>query len=156
MYDPIGSEPGQAGLRGAYVGFGNTAEAARDAVQGRRQRGVKADGAFDRRTGAGYVSHREGDYARAQAAGVECVPLLVETFGGMSPALYDALREASDWRSNKLTSCEHDETTWSRARTWMTFVAQRISVAVQLSSAQEVAEVLGSLSVAADPRACSE
>ena len=79
------------------------------------------------------------------------MPLLVETFGGMSPALYDALREASDWRSNKLTSCEHDETTWS-ARTWMTFVAQRISVAVQLSSAQEVAEVLG-LSVAADPRA---
>ena len=131
--------------------FGNTAEAARDAVQGRRQRGVKADGAFDRRTGAGYVSHREGDYARAQAAGVECVPLLVETFGGMSPALHDALREASDWRSNKLTSSEHDETTWS-ARTWMTFVAQRISVAVQLSSAQEVAEALG-LSVAADPRA---
>ena len=33
----------------------------------------------------------------------------------------------------------------------MTFVAQRISVAVQLSSAQEVAEALG-LSVAADPR----
>ena len=46
---------------------------------------------------------------------------------------------------------ENDETTWS-ARTWMTFVAQRISVAVQLSSAQEVAEALG-LSVAADPRA---
>ena len=45
----------------------------------------------------------------------------------------------------------YDETTWS-ARTWMTFVAQRISVAVQLSSAQEVAEALG-LSVAADPRA---
>ena len=54
-------------------------------------------------------------------------------------------------RNNKLTSSEYDETTWS-ARTWMTFVAQRISVAVQLSSAQEVAEALG-LSVAADPRA---
>ena len=25
VYDPIGSEPGQAGLRGAYVGFGYTA-----------------------------------------------------------------------------------------------------------------------------------
>jgi len=46
---------------------------------------------------------------------------------------------------------EYDEATWP-ARTWMTFVAQRISVAVQLSSAQEVAEALG-LSVAADPRA---
>ena len=68
MFDPIGSEPGQAGLRGAYVGFGNTAEAARDAVQGRRQRGVsvKADGAFDRRTGVGFLrqpSGWEGDYA---------------------------------------------------------------------------------------------
>ena len=81
----------------------------------------------------------------------ERVPLLVETFGGMSPALYDALREASDWRANKLTSSEYDETTWS-ARTWMTFVAQRISVAMQLSLAQEIAEALG-LSVAADPRA---
>ena len=73
----------------------------------------------------------------------------------MSPALYDALREASDWRANKLTSSEYDETTWS-ARTWMTFVAQRISVVVQLSSAQEVAEALGLSvhgTVAADPRA---
>ena len=61
------------------------------------------------------------------------------------------LRTASEWRSNKLTASEYDETTWS-ARTFMAFAAQRISVAVQLSMAQEVAEALG-LSVAADPRA---
>ena len=60
-------------------------------------------------------------------------------------------RAAAEWRSNKLTSSEYDETTWS-ARTWLTFVAQRLSVAVQLSVAQEAAEALG-LSVAADPRA---
>ena len=48
-------------------------------------------------------------------------------------------------------SSEYDETTWS-ARSFMAFAAQRISVAVQLSMAQEVAEALG-LSVAADPRA---
>ena len=41
--------------RSAYVGFGNTAEAAADAVVGRRRRGVPADGRFDRRTGAGHV-----------------------------------------------------------------------------------------------------
>jgi len=34
VYDPIGSAPGEAGLRGAYIGLGNTAEAARDTVQG--------------------------------------------------------------------------------------------------------------------------
>ena len=151
VFDPISSVPGETRLRGAYVGFGNTAEAAHDAVRGRRRRGVKTDGAYNRRTGAGYVSHKDGDYARAQAEGVECVPLLVETFGGLSPALTSVLREAADWRSNKLTSSEYDETTWS-ARTWLTFVAQRISVAVQLSMAQEAAEALG-LSVAADPRA---
>ena len=116
---------------------------------GRRERGVK--GTFNRRTGEGYVSPKPGDYARAQASGVRCVPLLVETFGGMSPQLVDALRAAAEWRKNKLTSSEYDETTWS-ARTWMAFVTQRLSVAAQLSMAQEVAEALG-LSVAADPRA---
>ena len=68
-----------------------------------------------------------------------CVPLLVETFGGLSPALMHELRAAAEWRSNKLTSSEYDETTWS-ARTWLTFVAQRLSVAVQLSVAQEAAD----------------
>ena len=43
-----------------------------------------------------------------------------------------------------------DETTWS-ARTWLSFVSQRLSVPTQLAAAQEVAEALG-LSVAADPR----
>ena len=61
------------------------------------------------------------------------------------------LREAAEWRSNKLSASKYDETTWA-ARPWMTFVAQRFSVAVQLSMAQEAAEALG-LSVAADPRA---
>ena len=55
-----------------------------------------------------------------------------------------------DWRQNKLTSSEYDETTWS-ARTWLSWVSQRLSVATQLAAAQEVAEALG-LSVAADPR----
>ena len=36
--------------------------------------------------------------------------------------------------------------------TWMAFTTQRLSVSVQYSAAQEVAEALG-LSVAADPRA---
>ena len=58
VFDPISSVPGQTGLRGAYVGFGNTAEAAADAVVGRRRRGVPADGRFDRRTGAGTATTR--------------------------------------------------------------------------------------------------
>eukprot|EP00964_Phaeocystis_antarctica_P146635 scaffold113000_cov57-Phaeocystis_antarctica.AAC.4 len=60
-------------------------------------------------------------------------------------------RRAAEWRKNKLKASEYDETAWS-ARTWMAFVTQRLSVASQLSMAQEAAEALG-LSVAADPRA---
>ena len=149
VFDPIGSTSESAGERGGHVGFGNTAERANDVVLGRRGRG--AAGFFNRKTGAGYVSPKAGDYARAQASGVRCVPLLVETFGGLSPPLVDALRTAAEWRKNKLTASEYDETTWS-ARTWMAFVTQRLSVASQLSMAQEAAEALG-LSVAADPRA---
>ena len=40
---------------------------------------------------------RPGDYARAQASGERCVPLLVETFSGLSPQLVDALRAAAEW-----------------------------------------------------------
>ena len=99
------------------MGFGNTAEAAHDAVRGRRRRGVKTDGAYNRRTGAGYVSHKDGDYVRVRRRrpeGVECVPLLVETFGGLSPALTGVLREAADWRSNKLISSEYYPSTTRR------------------------------------------
>ena len=105
---------------------------------------------FDRRTGGGHVRQKLGDYDRAVGAGVTVVPLLVETFGGCAPPLMSALQRAADWRQNKLTSSEYDETTWS-ARTWLSFVSQRLSVATQLAAAQEVAEALG-LSVAADPR----
>ena len=80
-----------------------------------------------------------------------CVPLLLETFGGFSPEVVSTLRGAAEWSKNKLaSSVEYDETTWA-ARTWTSFVSQRISVAAQLAMAQEAAEALG-LSVAADPR----
>ena len=92
-----------------------------------------------------------GDYARAIENGVECVPLLVETFGGFGPELVKVFERAAEWRQNKLTSSEYDETTWA-ARKWLPFVLQQISDAVQLAMAQEIAEALG-LSVAADPRA---
>ena len=53
--------------------------------------------------------------------------LLVEPSGACGPRLAELLVEAAEARSNKLTSSEYDETTWS-ARTWLTFVRQRISV----------------------------
>ena len=149
IFDPIGSRLQDTGERGAYVACGNTHEAAVDVVLGRRER--PGEGRFNRRTGAGRVAAKRGDYARAIENGVECVPLLVETFGGFGPELVKVFERAAEWRQNKLTSSEYDETTWA-ARKWLPFVLQQISVAVQLAMAQEIAEALG-LSVAADPRA---
>ena len=77
-------------------------------------------------------------------------PKPMETFGGFGPGLMGVLRQADDWRQGHLVSSEYDETTWA-ARNYMAFAAQRISVAVQISLAQVIAEALG-LSVAADPR----
>ena len=65
------------------------------------------------------------------------VLMLVETFDGLGPALVEELRKGAEWRANKLTASEYDETTWS-ARTWMAFTTQRLSVAAQYSAAQEV------------------
>ena len=151
VFDPLGSDPSKVEERAGYVAFGATLERAQTVVLGRSERGHEGDGAFNRLTGAGHVQAVPGDYARAQEVGVRCVPLLIETFGGWAPELVEVLQVAATWRSNKLAGSEYDETTWS-ARTWLTFAAQRISVATQLSAAQEVAQALG-LSVAADPRA---
>ena len=91
-----------------------------------------------------------------KASGVRCVPLLVETFGGLSPRASshsvrrrsgvgrkiqveqaDGVRTASEYRTTRRPA-------WS-ARTWMAFVTQRLSVASQLSMAQEAAEALTTL-----------
>eukprot|EP00964_Phaeocystis_antarctica_P053431 scaffold31355_cov68-Phaeocystis_antarctica.AAC.2 len=70
-------------------------------------------GNFIASTGAGYVSPKDGDYARAEALGLRVVLMLVETFGGLGPALVEELRKGAEWRANKLSASEYDETTWS-------------------------------------------
>jgi len=150
VFDPLGAAAADVEQRGAFVAFGNTAPEATRVVNGRLQRGVPSDGVFKPRTGAGYVAPFPGDYARAQKAGVEARALLVEPSGACGPELVQLLKDAAESRSNKLTSSEYDETTWS-ARTWLTFVRQRISVAIALASSHEIAQALG-MSVATDPR----
>jgi len=109
--------------------MGNTSEEAAALVRGRLQRGEASDGAFKRFNGTGYVPPKDGAYKRAQACGVDVSEWLVETFGGLGERLIGDLQAAGEYRSNKLTAAEYDETTWS-ARTWLSFVYQRLSVAV--------------------------
>ena len=51
------------------------------------------------------------------------------SFGGLGTHLVRLLQEAAEHRNNQLTAAEYDETTWA-ARTWLTFVHHRLSVAV--------------------------
>ena len=51
-------------------------------------------------------------------------------------------------RQNKLRKDEYDATTWS-ARTWLSFKAQKVSVALHRSAVVELANALG-LSAAVD------
>ena len=87
------------------------------------------------------ITSKGGDYARAQRAGIQVAPLLIETFGGFGDDLRQLLREAADIRADRLSHDEYDETTWS-ARTWTTFVAQRISVALHRAAALEILQSL--------------
>ena len=77
--------------------------------------------------------------------------LLCETFGGLGPELVEHLRRAAEYRDNKLTASEYDETTWS-ARSWLSFAKQRISIALHRAVATEIGQALG-LAVGTDPRA---
>ena len=74
----------------------------------------------------------------------------METFGGLGSGLVKLLQVAAEHRNNMLTAAEYDETTWA-ARTWLSFVQQRVSVAVHKAVAREVSDALG-LSAAVDPR----
>ena len=150
IFDSVGSRPEAVGARGAYVAFGNTMPAAREAVLGRAERGEQGT-RFDPRSGAGHVAAIEGAYARALALGVEVQPLLFEVWGGWSPAVVELMRVTAQERGNKLTRNEYDQATWA-TRSWHTFGAQRVSCALARAMAYAVAREL-ELTTARDPRA---
>ena len=79
---------------------------------------------------------------RAQAAGCDVRCLLFETFGGWSPDVVELFRELAEERGNRLYNYEYDATTWS-ARTWLSFQAQKLSVALQYAVALELSNALG-------------
>ena len=149
VFDSCGSDPAATGTRGAYVAFGNTLPSARELVHGRPERG-EAGTRFDPRTGQGHVAAIEGKYARSEELGVDVQALLLEVWGGWSPAVVELMEATATERGNKLTRREYDETTWA-ARSWHVFGAQRISCALTRAVAQAVAHEL-ELTTARDPR----
>ena len=92
--------------------------------------------------GRGYVREAPGAYDRAVRAGCDVRALLFEVWGGWSPEVVEFFRELAAERQNKLESREYDETTWS-ARTWHSFQAQKVSVALHYAVALEMSLALG-------------
>ena len=90
-------------------------------------------------------------YHRALEKGVDVRPLLFETYGGWSPEVVELFTELANERSNKLDKHEYDQATWA-TRTWLSWVVQKVSVALHHAAALEVAHALG-LSAAVDERA---
>ena len=89
----------------------------------------------------GHVEEVDGDYKRARDNGADVRTLLFETFGGFGGGVVELLREAAVARGNKLQGSEYDATTWS-ARTWTSFVAQRVSCALMRQVAWEMATAM--------------
>ena len=67
--------------------------------------------------------------------GCDLTLLCFETLGGFSAEVVELLHD------NKLTPAEYEETTWS-ARSWTTFAAQKISVALHYAAAFEISMAL--------------
>ena len=133
LFDPIGSDASECGMRGAFVAFGATLPRARRIVHGLRERGTPGAGGgthWNWRTGAGYVAPFAAPYDRTRRNGVSVAPLLFETFLSWGPGALELLHEeAAETRGNSLRAAEYDATTWP-ARTWMGFTAQRVSCAL--------------------------
>jgi hypothetical protein len=144
--DPLSSNVEDIGRRGAFVGFGNTAPGTRADVFGLAQRGVKGavaaggSGNFSPRTGAGYVAYKKPDYAHALSrSDTDLLMLLFETYGGWSEPVVRLFRWMQDTVWNKLTKRQYEnEVSWSTS-TWLALQAQRLSVAVHIASAWEIA-----------------
>ena len=81
----------------------------------------------------------KGDYARALEDGHTVDLLLFETFGGWSAPVTKLFKKMRDKVQNKLSKKQYeDEVSWS-TRTWTSLMAQRLSVALHLAAAWEIA-----------------
>jgi hypothetical protein len=148
VFDPLGSSPSKLDVRGATVGFGNTAPDAHKLVLGLRQQGVPGDGNFRPGNGQGYVPAFGGDYARAQDNGYKVVCLLAETFGGFHQGLLGVLYQARDLLEDRLSRDEYDRNSWTTTK-WFTYAVQRLSVALHNACATELHDAVDSALAAA-------
>ena len=138
------------GRRGAFVGFGNTAPGTRADVFGLAQRGVPSRALLPPGVVATFRpapapatsdAYKKPDYAHALSrSDTDLLMLLFETYGGWSEPVVRLFRRMQDKVRNKLTKRQYEnvEVSWSTS-TWLALQAQRLSVAVHIASAWEIA-----------------
>ena len=140
--DPISSDATACQRRGAYIGMGNTAPRFEKQVHGLKQRGDASHENFNPKTGRGYVAACDGDYAQTELLGHDVRALVFESFGGFGVEVVRLLKRLANDVGNKLSARQYDEATWS-TRSWLSFQSQRLSVALHMALAYEVAHELG-------------
>ena len=89
------------------------------------------------------VAYKKPDYAHALSrSDTDLLMLLFETFGGWSEPVVRLFRRMQDKVRNKLTKRQYEnEVSWSTS-TWLALQSQRLSVAVHIASAWEIATEL--------------
>ena len=122
--------------------MGNTAPRFEKQVHGLRQRGDESHENFNPKTGRGYVAACDGDYAQTKQLGHDVRALVFESFGGFGVEVVRLLKRLANDVGNKLSAKQYDEATWS-TRSWLSFQTQRLSVALHMALAFEIAHELG-------------
>ena len=121
-------------------------------VHGLEERGDPSQDNFNPKTGRGYVAACDGDYAQTKLLGHDVRALVFESFGGFGIEVVRLLKRMAGDVDNKLSAGQYDEATWS-TRSWLSFQAQRLSVALHMALAWEIGCELGlGVCCGADPR----
>ena len=144
--DSLSSNPEDVGQRGAFVGLGNTEPGTSADVFGLEQRGAVGDGDTSGRATAAAMwrtrrrTTRTPSRARTPTCRCTCSKPLA---GGATRSSGCCLfYQMKDKVRNKLSKRQHeDEASWS-TRSWLSLQAQRMSVALQLAAAEEIATEL--------------
>ena len=112
-------------------------------MYGLEQRGEKGDGNFRPGDGGGYVAPKKADYSRLLSRGdSDLQMLLFETLGGWSVPVVRLFNKMRDKVRDKLSKKQYDdEVSWT-TRTWSSLMAQRMSVALHMAAAWEIAREL--------------
>ena len=130
-----GAPEGVVRMNGHSYLCGNTEERLKYKVKGTRRRGLAAMGAFNHRTGAGFIKAKRGDYWDAIEKRKGRVHLLVhESLGGMSPMTARRLRRLARLAKERGT----DGTDYTRsytARGFVPYYAQLISSTIVMNGA---------------------